>query len=102
MPSLNRNSLLHTTYHLGADVVRDMVYVTHPLVHAIEQPISNVYTEAKTVVSGAWNISHSMIHLSAYWFLGWMTWSWIGDLFPSEKRAIESTVLRAMKRARFD
>lgn len=102
MPSLNRSSFLNSTYQMGADVVRDMVYVTHPLVHAIEQPISNVYTEAKTVVSGAWNLSHTVIHLSAYWFLGWMAWGWVGDVFPAEKRAIENSVSRAMKRARID
>lgn len=102
MPSLNRSSFLNTSAHLGADVVRELMYVTHPLVHAVEQPIANVYTEAKTVVTGAWNVSHSIIHLSAYGFLGWMAWGWVGDIFPAEKRAITNSVSRAMKRARFN
>jgi hypothetical protein len=102
MTSLNRISFLNSTYQFGSDIVQDVIYTTHPLVHAIEQPIANVYTEAKTMMTGAWNASHAIIHLSAYGFLGWMAWEWVGDLFPNEKRAITNSVNRAMKRARLE
>jgi hypothetical protein len=100
--SVIRNSFLNRAYHLGADVVHDAVYLTHPLVHAIEQPIQNVYTEAKTVVHGSWNMSHSVMHLAAYWFMGWLSWTWFGDVFPREQGMITDTVSRAFKRARLE
>lgn len=100
--SILRNSLLSKAYHAGTAAVHDVIHFTHPYVHAIEQPISNIYTETKTVVTGAWNVSNSIIHLAAYWFIGWMAWGWFGDIFPNEKRAITSSVSRAMKRARLE
>lgn len=100
MPSLNYHAFLDKAKHFGESTIHDLQYVTHPFVHALEQPISNVYTEAKTVVVGAWNVSHSVIHLASYWIIGWLSWSFFGELFPAEKRAITNSVTRAFKRAR--
>lgn len=100
--SLIRNSFLNRAYNIGSDIVHDAVYLTHPLVHAVEQPIQNVYTEAKTVVQGTWNMSTSVVHLAAYWFMGWLAWTWFGDMFPNEQRMITNTASRAFKRARLE
>lgn len=100
MSSLNHRSLLSRAAHLGSDIVHDVVYLTHPLVHAVEQPVANIYTEAKTVVTGAWNASHAVIHLAAYWFVGTMAWDFLGAYFPREKRMITGAVDRVFKRPR--
>lgn len=83
------SSLMHTMQQLGTDVVQDVVYVTHPLVHAIEQPLAGVWTETKTVVQGTWNMSHSLFRLAAYGTGGWLMWTWAGEYFPRQKRSIE-------------
>lgn len=107
MPTVSKNTLVHSSlldqaYRFGSDLVNDVQYYTHPLVHAVEQPIANVYTEAKTVVNGAWNMSHSLIHLGAYWVAGWLAWEFVGEYFPREKRMLTDTMNRAFKRARYN
>lgn len=85
---------------LGVDVVQDVLYVTSPLIHSIEQPLSNLYTDAKTVSTNLWSISQVGARLAAYWLGAWLLYSFVGYLFPREKRMLESTVSRTWKRIR--
>lgn len=93
--------MLNKAYAVGQDVVHDVRHTTHELVHAVEQPIANIYTEAKTVIGGTYNIGRMAIHLASYYFVGWLGWSAFGEFFPSEKRSIENSVSRAFKRPRY-
>lgn len=85
---------------LGVGVVRDVRYVTDPLIHSLEQPLSNLYTDAKTVATDLWSISQVTVRIAAYWLGGWLLYSFVGSLFPREKRMLEDTVYRAWKRVR--
>lgn len=91
---------MNNVMHAGSDIVQDVIHVTHPLVHAVEQPITNIFTETRAVGSGVASMSGSLIRLSAYWMGGWLLWTFVEDLFPSETRQIKRTVDRAWKRAR--
>lgn len=82
------------------DTVNDIIHVTHPLVHAVEQPITNVFTETRAVGAGVYSMSGSLLRLSAYWMGGWLVWTFIEDLFPRETRTLKRNVGRAWKRAR--
>lgn len=84
----------------GSDIINDVKYITHPLVHAVEQPITNVFTESRAVGTGLYNISDSLFRLGVYWMGGWLAWTWAENVFPSETRTIKSSVSRAWKRAR--
>ncbi len=95
-----RDSLLNKMGTMGMDIVNDVVYYTHPLVHAIEQPITNVYQETKAVGMGLYNISDSVIRLGVYWMGAWLAWTWAEEYFPDETRYVTDSVERAWKRAR--
>lgn len=100
MPSILENSFVNRVITAGSDIVQDVIHVTHPLVHAVEQPITNVFTETKAVGSGVMNMSGSLFRLGVYWMGGWLLWTFVEDVFPSETRQIKRTVDRAWKRAR--
>lgn len=98
-----RDSLLYRPHHgHGWAHVHDSNWNQHSLVHAIEQPITNIVHETKTVINGTWKMSDSIVRLGAYWVGAWMIYTVVGDMFPRERRSLEDTVSRAWKRARFD
>lgn len=97
-----RSSLLNKMVSTGSDVVNDVLYITHPLVHAVEQPITNVFHETKVVGAGLWNVSDSIVRLGVYWMGGWLLWTWAETVFPTETRTVRRTVGRAWKRARLE
>lgn len=94
------NTIIHKMKALGMDIVQDVRYVTDPLIHSIEQPLTNMYTEAKTVATDLWSITHTVARFAAYWLGGWLIYSFVGSLFPREKRMLEDTLSRAYKRVR--
>lgn len=97
-----RNSLLNKMVSTGSDVVNDVLYLTHPLVHAVEQPITNVFHETKVVGTGLYNMSDSIVRLGVYWMGGWLAWTWAESMFPYETRNVKKYVSRAWKRARLE
>lgn len=102
MPIMRDSFLYRPGRGSGWGQVSDSNWNQHSLVHAIEQPITNIVHETKTVINGTWRMSDSVMKLAAYWVGGWMIYTVVGDMFPREKRAFESTVSRAWKRARLE
>lgn len=94
------DTLIPKVRQLGVDVVRDVRYVTDPLVHSLEQPLTNLYTDARTAVTDMWSLGQVGAKLATYWLGGWLVYSFVGSVFPREKRMIENTVVRAWKRVR--
>ena len=93
-------SFVFKTGQLGMDAVREVSHVTHPLVHAIEQPIANAYHETATTLNTAWRSTTAVFHLAAYAAGGYLAWSLMGEVAPREKRMIAQSVDRAWKRLR--
>lgn len=99
--SIVRGSLLPRPLHAhGLDRLMDSNWNQHALVHSVEQPISNIVHETKTVVKHAWKMSDSVLKLGLIWFGGWMAYTAVGDAFPRATRELEGIVGRAWKRAR--
>lgn len=94
------NTILNKMKAVGVEVVQDARYVIDPLIHSLEQPLTNMYTDAKTVAIDLWSVSQVTARLAAYWLGGWLLYSFVGSLFPREKRMIEDTLSRAYKRVR--
>ena len=95
-----RDSFVPKMQAMGVSVVQDVRYVTDPLIHKLEQPLTNMYTDAKTIAVDLWSLSQVAARLAAYWLGGWLLYSFAGSLFPREKRMLEDTVSRAWKRYR--
>lgn len=94
------NTIVPKMKAVGATVVQDVRYVTDPLIHKLEQPLTNLYTDATTIVTDMWSIASTASRLAAYWLGAWLTYSFVGSLFPREKRMLEATIDRAWKRVR--
>ena len=84
----------------GSAVLSELDYVAHPLVHALEQPITNVIRDSTQVVSGVYQVAQGVIHVAPYFAGAWLGWSFFGMYFPREKRALEGGIARASKRIR--
>lgn len=98
-----RNSFVQNVVPFGREVVSEISHVTHPLVHAIEQPISNAYHETQTIMTrggrASW-ILGTVYNMALYSAAAWLTWTLFGDIFPSEKRSLEYAFQRGVKRLR--
>ena len=84
----------------GSAVLTELSHVTHPLVYAMEQPITNVIRDSTEVVSGVYHIATGAIHVAPYLAGAWLGWSFFGMYFPREKRALENGISSASKRIR--
>lgn len=94
------DSLIQKLEAFGVGVVEDVRWVTDSLVHSIEQPISMIYADAKTVAMDAWSITQITVKLGTYWLGAWLLYTFVGSAFPKEKRMLENTVSSAWKRMR--
>lgn len=95
-----KSSFVGGLYTTAKDVVHEASHVTHALVHAIEQPLAGVWTEAKTVAQNGWNVTHVVFRIAAFWTGGWLAWTWLGNTFPQQKRMLTDTLMITNKRAR--
>lgn len=86
--------------NLGQGVVHEVTEVTHPMVHALEQPLTNVYQESRVVVGGMYHVVRGMIGLLPYGMSAWLIWSFVDTYLPDETEAVRGMVDRAAKRMR--
>ena len=84
----------------GSAVVSELSHITHPLVYAVEQPVTNIIRDSTEVVSGVYHIAQGAIHMAPYLAGAWLGWSFFGMYFPREKRALEGGLASAAKRIR--
>lgn len=75
-------------------------YIISPLVHSLEQPINNMISESRQVVSGLGTAIGGVTRMVPYFLGGWLVWTAVGMYFPDEMRMIERSVGRASKRMR--
>lgn len=87
-------------HHLGSSVLHEVTDITHPLVHAVEQPITNVINDSKVVVGGLYQVTQGVVHLLPYYVGGWLVWTAFQTYFPAESREVTNSVARAAKRMR--
>lgn len=85
---------------LGNTVIHEVTDVVHPLVHAVEQPISNVVNDSKEIVGGLYHASRAVVNLAPYWVGGWLIWTAFETYFPEEYGSVRSSLDRASKRMR--
>lgn len=84
----------------GVEVIREITDITHPLIHAIEQPIQNVFHEAKEVIQMPTHLFTLGVNLGTYFVMGWLGWTAFSEMFPREKRMLVNGIDRAFKRTR--
>jgi hypothetical protein len=92
--------LFHPLLVGGSAVLTELGHVTHPLVYAMEQPVTNIIRDSTEIVSGVYHVAQSAIHVAPYLAGAWLGWSFFGMYFPREKRALEGGISNAAKRIR--
>lgn len=100
MPSLLDQYFVQPVENLYHSALHEVSEVTHPLVHAIEGPINNVWRDSKAVVGGLYQVSQGVMHLLPYWVGGWLVYTAFQTYFPAEYRAVYRSVSNATKRMR--
>ena len=85
---------------VGRGVVHEVTEVTQPMVHALEQPLTNVYQESRVVVGGMYHVVRGMIGILPYGLSAWLIWSFVDTYLPEEGAAVRGVVDRAAKRMR--
>ena len=86
----------------GFAVVQELEHVTHPLVHAMEQPVTNIIRDSRQAASGVYQLAQGGLGVAPYLAGAWLGWSFFCMYFPCEKRALTGGVSRAAKRIRGD
>lgn len=94
------NQLIYNMQQGGYSVLSEIGDVLSPIVHAIGQPIQNVWHDSVEVASSLTNAGQAVVRLGTYGTIAWLGWSAFGMYFPEEKYAVEESVDRALKRAR--
>lgn len=92
--------LVHPLRATGSAVISELGHITHPLVYAMEQPVTNIVRDSTEVVSGVYHVASGAIHMAPYLAGAWLGWSFFGMYFPREKRALEGSLSQAAKRIR--
>lgn len=100
MSTLLDRTFLHPMQSLGHAALHELTDITHPLVHAVEQPIYNVVNDSRQVVGGLYQATRGVMHLMPYWVGAWLLWSAFELYFPDEYTSVRDSVDRATKRMR--
>lgn len=82
---------------LGLDEVSR---VTHPLVHAVEQPITNATYETVTINKEVQQKTNTLFGIAAVVGAGWLTWTLMGEFMPAERNNIKYALHGIGKRLR--
>ena len=85
---------------LGNAALHEIGEITHPLVHAVEQPINNVIRDSQQIVGGLYQLTQAAFHLAPYYVGGWLVWTAFSTYFPGEKRSLEGALYSAAQRMR--
>lgn len=85
---------------VASGALHELRDITHPLVHAVEGPISNVIHDSREVVGGLYQVTRGVMHLMPYWVGGWLVYTAFQTYFPDEYRAVTRSVQNASKRMR--
>lgn len=99
------NNNLFTTWPLpksffGSGSVNETSHVTHPFVHAVEQPVANASYETKTTHKGLHPVTNQLFGVAALIGGGWLAWTLMGEIMPSERRNIQYALSGIGKRLR--
>ena len=86
--------------HMGSAALHEVSETTHQLVHAVEQPIQNIARDSQEIVGGLYRVVRGAVHLAPYGVGSWLVWTAFGSYFPTEKRALNTSLSRASKRMR--
>lgn len=93
-------SQIHKVHASGTDAVREVSHMVSSSVHALTTPIANAYHETVTTITEPLSGTQRVYHFLVYGLGGWLTYEFVGGLFPREKRALEGSMQRAWKRIR--
>ena len=92
--------LLQPLRATGTAAVAELEHITHPLVYAVEQPVTNIIRDSTEAITGIYHVSHGIFQVAPYLVGAWLGWSFFEMYFPSEKRALVNGFSRATKRIR--
>ena len=92
--------LLKPLLATGSAALSELQHINHPLVYAVEQPVTNVIRDSREVVSGVYHLAQGTIHMVSYLAGAWLGWFFFGMYFPREKRALKGGFYSAAKRIR--
>lgn len=103
--SHSNTSLLHNSFvpkfqAWGHDTVQEISHVTSPYVHAVEQPVANAYHETRTQLRSIHSWTGTLFGVAAFWGAGWLAWTMMGEIFPSERNSVSYAVRSIGKRLR--
>ena len=92
--------LLQPLRATGTAAVAELEHITHPLVYAVEPPVTNIIRDSTEAVTGIYHVTHGFFQMVPYLVGAWLGWSIFELYFPGEKRALVNGVNRAAKRIR--
>ena len=98
--SLLDRMFLQPAVGFGQAALHELNDIVHPLVHAVEQPITNVVRDSEVVVGGLYQVTRGVIGLFPYYVGGWLLWTAFQTYFPSEAQGVTGSLGRAAKRMR--
>lgn len=100
MPGLQYKSFSNSTGFGASGSVQETGTILHPMVHALEQPITNVTEEVKQTMNGAWMAGTHLSTLAAWWLMAYVGYTFVMDVFAPEMASFQKGIDRAFKRAR--